>query len=340
MAELVQRSGITPRTSRARVRKRHPSVRSRKSPGSHSRHRLPRKIPGSAQPACARPTAITSGADRSRAAMPTRSSRRADRCPTSPLFSKIPDASYRASKQKSLAASSRVLEDTHARPRPDAQRSPVTTASPGRVAEKMAKATGHPRSADKFNCRGNPRRAAGPRGAFKDEVSRWSSRRRGDNVLRPTPDPGDPTPKRCQLRRSSKQLRHHHRRQRLPAHAAPRVLLMSEERRRRWGSTDRLHRTTLSAPPTRSTVAPGPRLRHEIALERAKVKLEEIGVIECRQPARAGAVENPVDRLQKIARKSAAARAGGQIDPERSRTGGRHRPRPPLGATAPPRHHR
>ncbi len=264
------------------------------------------------------------------------------------LFSKkFADALVSASKQKSLGGKLRAFSKI--RPRDLAPDAPAIAESTtgltmGESAEKMAKENGITREAqDKFALQSHHRAAAATAsGRFKDEVMTvvvppsYDNVVETDNLVR-----GDST-----LDAMSKLRPVFDRKYGTitAANASPltdgaaAVLLMSEEKAKKLGikPIGFIRSYAYAATDPFDQLLQGPVFALPTALERAKVKLEEIGVIEMHEAFAAQVLSN-IQWLgsKKIAKeKLGRGEPVGDIDPEKiNRTGGSIALGHPFGAT-------
>jgi len=313
---------------------------------------LPRKIPGfSVSKACASANqAITSAADMiSRGYADTVIAGGAESLSDVPiLFSKkFADALVSASKQKSLGG--KLGAFSKIRPRDLAPDAPAiaestTGLSMGESAEKMAKANGITREAqDKFALQSHLRAAAATgSGRFKDEVMpvvvppSFDNVVETDNLIR-----GDSTLEAMAKLRPVFDRKYG---TITAANASPltdgaaAVLLMSEEKAKALGikPIGFIRSYAYAATDPFDQLLQGPVFALPTALDRAKLKLEEIGVIEMHEAFAAQVLSN----IQWIgSKKIAQEKLGrsepvGQIDPEKiNRTGGSIALGHPFGAT-------
>jgi acetyl-CoA acyltransferase len=354
VAELVQRSGINPADVNEVVfgnvipSVKAPNIAREIVLGTG----LPRRIPGfSVSKACASANqAITSAADMiSRGYADIVVAGGAESLSDVPiLFSKkFADALVSASKQKSLAG--KLAAFSKIRPKDLAPDAPAiaestTGLSMGESAEKMAKANGITREAqDKFALQSHVRAAqATESGRFKDEVMpvvvppSFDNVVDVDNLIR-----GDSTLEAMAKLRPVFDRKYG---TITAGNASPltdgaaAVLLMSEERAKAMGIKPLgfIRSYAYAATDPFDQLLQGPVFALPTALERAKVKLEEIGVIEMHEAFAAQVLSN----IQWIgSKKIAQEKLGrpepvGDIDPEKiNRTGGSIALGHPFGAT-------
>ncbi|HYI13600.1 MAG TPA: acetyl-CoA C-acyltransferase FadI [Thermoanaerobaculia bacterium] len=354
VAELMQRSGIEPADVNELVfgnvipSVKAPNIAREIILGTG----LPRKIPGfSVSKACASANqAITSAADMiSRGYADTVIAGGAESLSDVPiLFSKkFADALVSASKQKSLGG--KLGAFSKIRPRDLAPDAPAiaestTGLSMGESAEKMAKANGITREAqDKFALQSHLRAAAATgSGRFKDEVMpvvvppSFDNVVETDNLIR-----GDSTLEAMAKLRPVFDRKYG---TITAANASPltdgaaAVLLMSEEKAKALGikPIGFIRSYAYAATDPFDQLLQGPVFALPTALDRAKLKLEEIGVIEMHEAFAAQVLSN----IQWIgSKKIAQEKLGrsepvGQIDPEKiNRTGGSIALGHPFGAT-------
>jgi acetyl-CoA acyltransferase len=264
------------------------------------------------------------------------------------LFSKkFSDALVSASKQKSLGAKLGVF--SRIRPKDLAPEAPAiaestTGLSMGESAEKMAKANGITREAqDKFALQSHHRAAeATASGRFKDEVMpvvvppAYDNIVETDNLIR-----GDSTLEAMAKLRPVFDRKYG---TITAANASPltdgasAVLLMSEEKAKAMGikPIGFIRSYAYAAVDPFDQLLQGPVFALPVALERAKIKLEDIGVIEMHEAFAAQVLSN----IQWIgSKKIAKEKLGrnepiGEIDPEKiNRTGGSIALGHPFGAT-------
>jgi acetyl-CoA acyltransferase len=313
---------------------------------------LPRRIPAySVSKACASANqAITSGSDMiARGYADTVIAGGAESLSDVPiLFSKkFADALVSASKQKSL--SGKLGAFSKIRPKDLAPDAPAiaessTGLSMGESAEKMAKANGITREEqDRFALQSHHRAAAATAsGRFKDEVMQvvvppsFDNIVEQDNLIR-----GDTTLEALAKLRPVFDRKYG---TITAGNASPltdgaaAVLLMSEEKAKALGIKPLgfIKSYAYAAVDPFDQLLQGPVFALPIALERAKVKLDEIKVIEMHEAFAAQVLSN----IQWIGSKKIAleklgrAEPVGQIDPERiNRTGGSIALGHPFGAT-------
>ena len=354
VAELVQRSGLDPNEIQEIVfgnvipSVKAPNIAREIVLGTG----LPRKIPGfSVSMACASANqSITAASDIiARGYADTIIAGGSESLSDIPiLFSKkFSDALLTASKQKSvggkLGAFSKIRPKDLAPDAPAIAES-TTGLTMGESAEKMAKANGITREAqDKFALQSHTRAAAATEsGRFKDEVMpvvvppAYDNVVETDNLIR-----GDST-----LEAMAKLKPVFDRRYGTitAANASPltdgaaAVLLMSEEKAKAIGvkPIGFIRSYAYAATDPFDQLLQGPVFALPVALERAKVKLEEIGVIEMHEAFAAQVLSN----IQWIgSKKIAQEKLGrsepvGDIDPEKiNRTGGSIALGHPFGAT-------
>jgi acetyl-CoA acyltransferase len=313
---------------------------------------LPRKIPGYAvSKACASSNqAITSGADMiARGYADTVVAGGAESLSDVPiLFSKnFSEALVSASKQKSVGG--KLGAFSKVRPRDLAPDAPAIAESTtgltmGESAEKMAKENGITREAqDRFALQSHLRAAeATQSGRFKDEVMTvvvppgYDTIVETDNLVR-----GDSTLEAMAKLRPVFDRKYG---TITAANASPltdgaaAVLLMSEEKAKALGikPIGFIRSYAYAATDPFDQLLQGPVFALPTALERAKVKLEDIGVIEMHEAFAAQVLSN-IQWLgsKKIAQeKLGRSEPVGQIDPEKiNRTGGSIALGHPFGAT-------
>jgi acetyl-CoA acyltransferase len=354
VAELVQRSGLDPNEVQEVVfgnvipSVKAPNIAREIVLGTG----LPRKIPGfSVSMACASANqAITAASDLiARGYADTVIAGGSESLSDIPiLFSKkFSDALVTASKQKSmggkLGAFSKIRPKDLAPDAPAIAES-TTGLTMGESAEKMAKANGITREAqDKFALQSHLRAAAATEsGRFKDEVMPvlvppgFDNVVETDNLIR-----GDSTLEAMAKLRPVFDRKYG---TITAANASPltdgaaAVLLMSEEKAKAIGvkPIGFIRSYAYAATDPFDQLLQGPVFALPVALERAKVKLEEIGVIEMHEAFAAQVLSN----IQWIgSKKIAQERLGrsepvGDIDPEKiNRTGGSIALGHPFGAT-------
>ncbi|MDQ3282828.1 MAG: acetyl-CoA C-acyltransferase FadI [Acidobacteriota bacterium] len=354
VAELVQRSGIDPSEVQEVVfgnvipSVKAPNIAREIVLGTG----LPRKIPGfTVSKACASSNqAITAASDMiARGYADTVIAGGSESLSDVPiLFSKkFADALVSASKQKSLGG--KLGAFSKIRPKDLAPDAPAIAESTtgltmGESAEKMAKANGITREAqDKFALQSHHRAAeATTNGRFKDEVMpvvvppSFDNVVDADNLIR-----GDSTLDAMAKLRPVFDRKYG---TITAGNASPltdgaaAVLLMSEEKAKALGITPIgfLRSYAYAATDPFDQLLQGPVFALPIALERAKLKLEEIGVIEMHEAFAAQVLSN----IQWIgSKKIAQERLGrsepvGDIDPEKiNLTGGSIALGHPFGAT-------
>lgn len=354
VAELVQRSGINPADIQDLVfgnvipSVKAPNIAREIILGTG----LPRSLPGhSVSMACASSNqAITSAADMiSRGYADVVIAGGAESLSDVPiLFSKnFSDALVTASKQKSmggkLGAFSKVRPKDLAPDAPAIAES-TTGLTMGESAEKMAKENGITREAqDRFALQSHLRAAESTEsGRFKDEVMTvvvppaFDTIVEKDNLVR-----GDTTYEALEKLRPVFDRRYG---TITAGNASPltdgaaAVLLMSEDRAKAMGMKPMgfIRSYAYAATDPFEQLLQGPVFALPKALERAKVKLEEIGVIEMHEAFAAQVLSN----IQWIGSKRIAqeklgrSEAIGEIDPEKiNRTGGSIALGHPFGAT-------
>ncbi|MDP9192476.1 MAG: acetyl-CoA C-acyltransferase FadI [Acidobacteriota bacterium] len=354
VTELMQRSGVDPNEVQELVfgnvipSVKAPNIAREIVLGTG----LPRRIPAySVSKACASANqAITAASDMiSRGYADTVIAGGAESLSDVPiLFSKkFADALVSASKQKSL--SGKLAAFSKIRPKDLAPDAPAIAESStgltmGESAEKMAKANGITREAqDRFALQSHTRAAAATaNGRFKDEVMQvivppsFDNIVDQDNLIR-----GDSTLEAMAKLRPVFDRKYG---TITAANASPltdgaaAVLLMSEEKAKALGLTPLgfIKSYAYAATDPFDQLLQGPVFALPIALERAKVKLEEIKIIEMHEAFAAQVLSN----IQWIGSKKIAqeklgrSQAIGQIDPEKiNRTGGSIALGHPFGAT-------
>jgi acetyl-CoA acyltransferase len=354
VTELVQRSGIDPSEVQEVVfgnvipSVKAPNIAREIILGTG----LPRRIPGySVSKACASANqAITSASDMiARGYADTVIAGGSESLSDVPiLFSKkFADALVTASKQKSLGG--KLAAFSKIRPKDLAPDAPAIAESTtgltmGESAEKMAKANGITREAqDRFALQSHLRAAeATASGRFKDEVMPvvvppgYESVVESDNLVR-----GDSTLEAMAKLRPVFDRKYG---TITAGNASPltdgaaAVLLMSEDKAKAMGlkPIGFIRSYAYAATDPFDQLLQGPVFALPMALERAKVKLEEIGVIEMHEAFAAQVLSN----IQWIgSKKIAAEKLGrtepvGDIDPEKiNRTGGSIALGHPFGAT-------
>jgi acetyl-CoA acyltransferase len=354
VAELIQRIGVDPKDIQEIVYGNViPSV---KAPNIAREivlgTGLPRSIPGyTVGKACASSNqAITSAADLiARGYADTVIAGGAESLSDVPiLFSRnFADALVGASKQKSiggkLGAFSKIRPKDLAPDTPAIAES-TTGLTMGQSAEKMAKANGISREAqDRFALQSHQRAAAATAdGRFKDEVMtvvlppKYESVVETDNLIR-----GDSTLEGLAKLRPVFDRRYG---TITAGNASPltdgasAVLLMSEDKAKALGITPigYIRSYAYAALDPFDQLLQGPVFAVPTALERAKLKLSDIGVIEMHEAFAAQVLSN-IQWLgsKKIAQeKLGRSEAVGEIDPERiNRTGGSIALGHPFGAT-------
>ena len=354
VTELVQRSGLDPNEIQEVVfgnvipSVKAPNIAREIVLGTG----LPRKIPGfSVSMACASANqSITAASDMiARGYVDTVVAGGAESLSDVPiLFSKkFADALVTASKQKSLAG--KLGAFSKIRPKDLAPDAPAIAESTtgltmGESAEKMAKANGISREAqDRFALQSHQRAAAATAsGRFKDEVMpvvippSFDNVVETDNLVR-----GDSTLEAMAKLRPVFDRKYG---TITAANASPltdgaaAVLLMSEEKAKAIGvkPIGFIRSYAYAATDPFDQLLQGPVFALPIALERAKVKLDEIGVIEMHEAFAAQVLSN-IQWLgsKKVAQeKLGRSEAVGEIDPEKiNRTGGSIALGHPFGAT-------
>lgn len=354
VSELMQRSGVDPNEVQELVfgnvipSVKAPNIAREIVLGTG----LPRRIPAySVSKACASANqAITAASDMiSRGYADTVIAGGAESLSDVPiLFSKkFADALVSASKQKSL--SGKLAAFSKIRPRDLAPNAPAIAESStgltmGESAEKMAKANGITREAqDRFALQSHTRAAeATASGRFKDEVMQvivppsFDNIVDQDNLIR-----GDSTLEAMAKLRPVFDRKYG---TITAANASPltdgaaAVLLMSEEKAKALGLKPLgfIKSYAYAATDPFDQLLQGPVFALPVALERAKLKLEEIKIIEMHEAFAAQVLSN----IQWIGSKKIAqeklgrSQAIGEIDPEKiNRTGGSIALGHPFGAT-------
>jgi acetyl-CoA acyltransferase len=354
VTELMQRSGVDPNEVQELVfgnvipSVKAPNIAREIVLGTG----LPRRIPAySVSKACASANqAITAASDMiSRGYADTVIAGGAESLSDVPiLFSKkFADALVSASKQKSL--SGKLAAFSKIRPKDLAPDAPAIAESStgltmGESAEKMAKANGITREAqDRFALQSHTRAAAATAsGRFKDEVMQvivppsFDNIVDQDNLIR-----GDSTLEAMAKLRPVFDRKYG---TITAANASPltdgaaAVLLMSEEKAKALGLKPLgfIKSYAYAATDPFDQLLQGPVFALPVALERAKVKLEEIKIIEMHEAFAAQVLSN----IQWIGSKKIAqeklgrSQAIGEIDPEKiNRTGGSIALGHPFGAT-------
>jgi acetyl-CoA acyltransferase len=353
VAELVQRSGIDPNSIQEVVYGNViPSV---KAPNIAREivlgTGLPRKIPGfSVSKACASSNqAITSAADMIfRGYADTVVAGGAESLSDIPiLFSKtFADALVAASKQKTMSgklAAFKKIRPKDLAPDTPAIAESTTGLTMGESAEKMAKENGISREAqDRFALQSHQRAAAATAsGRFKDEVMTvlvppsFDSVVETDNLIRPDTTLENLAKLKPVFDRKYGSI--------TAGNASPltdgasAVLLMSEEKAKALGHKPIgfIRSYAYAALDPFDQLLQGPVFALPIALERAKLTLKDINVIEMHEAFAAQVLSN----IQWIGSKKIAERLGlsapiGEIDPEKiNRTGGSIALGHPFGAT-------